>query len=73
MRAMASAAALTAARLAPEHPALRWTPHWQPTVRAQHRRAAAGRTACGLTGTLVLAEPDDAWCRTCYPGVAASS
>lgn len=64
---MASHRLRAAAARHPEHPALRWTPHWQPEHRAQHRRADDHHTACGLTGTLVLAEPSDTYCATCFP------
>jgi hypothetical protein len=63
---MPSSALLEAARLAPNHPALRWTPQWNPDARGQHRRSGDG-TACGITGKLVLAESDDPVCKACFP------
>ena len=54
-----------AALAAPTHPALRWT---LPTAPAQHRRATATATACGLSGHLELVEhPGDLpRCIGCY-------
>ena len=62
---MTSAAAVLAASMAPNHPALRWTPVWNPDARGQHRRDGEG-TACGLAGPLTLAEPDDKRCPDCF-------
>ena len=64
---MHSPAVARAARQAPNHPALRWTPRWRPDVRGQHRRVANDETACGLAGPLVLAEATDVRCAACYP------
>lgn len=65
---MPTATAILAASQAPSHPALRWTPLWDPENRAQHRRNADGTgTACGLVGVLTLAETDDNRCeRGCW-------
>lgn len=57
------------AEKAPTHPVLRWTPHWTPDDRAQHRlaRGHRGKSACGILATFTLAAADDPPCRACFP------